>query len=173
MRNGNKDSADFHGKALALTLLSNQLGYLLKAKKQKGTYDAGAKKSLISAPAKGDVKTIVIGVNDKEYDKTKHDIISNASCTTNCLAPFVHVLMKEGIRIETRIYDYYPCLYCYTKDVDGPSKKDWRGGRAAAINIIPSTTGAAKAVGEVFPATKESLQECHLECQLQMSRSLT
>jgi glyceraldehyde 3-phosphate dehydrogenase len=103
------------------------------------------------------VKTIVLGVNDNEYDPAKHHIISNASCTTNCLAPLVHVLLKEGIGIETGLMTTIHSYTATQKTVDGPSKKDWRGGRAAAINIIPSTTGAAKAVGEVLPSVKGKL----------------
>ncbi|MDO8549561.1 MAG: type I glyceraldehyde-3-phosphate dehydrogenase, partial [Ignavibacteria bacterium] len=92
-----------------------------------------------------------------EYDPAKHNIISNASCTTNCLAPVVHVLLKEGFGIESGLMTTIHSYTATQKTVDGPSKKDWRGGRAAAINIIPSSTGAAKAVGEVLPATKGKL----------------
>ena len=95
-----------------------------------------------------------MGVNENEYDPALHNIVSNASCTTNCLAPVVHVLLKEGIGVETGLMTTIHSYTATQKTVDGPSKKDWRGGRAAAINIIPSTTGAAKAVGEVLPATK-------------------
>jgi glyceraldehyde 3-phosphate dehydrogenase len=98
-----------------------------------------------------------MGVNDNEYDSAKHNIVSNASCTTNCLAPVVHVLLKEGIGIETGLMTTIHSITATQKTVDGPSKKDWRGGRAASINIIPSTTGAAKAVGEVLPQTKGKL----------------
>ncbi len=118
---------------------------------------AGAKKVIISAPGKGGVKTLVMGVNDNEYNPKEHNIISNASCTTNCLAPLVYVLLKEGIGIETGLMTTVHAYTATQKTVDGPSKKDWRGGRAAAINIIPSSTGAAKAVGEVLPATKGKL----------------
>jgi len=103
------------------------------------------------------VKTLVMGVNEKEYDAKKHHIVSNASCTTNCLAPLVYVILKAGIGIETGLMTTIHAYTATQKPVDGPSKKDWRGGRAAAINIIPSTTGAAKAVGEVLPATKGKL----------------
>ena len=96
-------------------------------------------------------------MNDNEYDPAKHLIVSNASCTTNCLAPLVHVLLKEGIGIETGLMTTIHSYTATQKLVDGPSKKDWRGGRAAAINIIPSSTGAAKAVGEVLPAMKGKL----------------
>ncbi|HNF87601.1 MAG TPA: type I glyceraldehyde-3-phosphate dehydrogenase, partial [bacterium] len=132
-------------------------GLFTDSEKAKGHLDAGAKKVIISAPGKGEVKTIVMGVNEAEYDAEKHHIVSNASCTTNCLAPVVHVLLKEGIGIETGLMTTIHSYTATQKTVDGPSKKDWRGGRAAAINIIPSSTGAAKAVGEVLPQTKGKL----------------
>jgi glyceraldehyde 3-phosphate dehydrogenase len=97
-----------------------------------------------------------MGVNEKDYDASKHHIVSNASCTTNCLAPIVKVLM-DSVGIETGLMTTIHAYTATQKTVDGPSKKDWRGGRAAAINVIPSTTGAAKAVGEVLPATKGKL----------------
>jgi glyceraldehyde 3-phosphate dehydrogenase len=130
--------------------------------KAYGHIEAGAKKVIISAPGKsGDdskpIKTIVMGVNNEEYDPSKHHVISNASCTTNCLAPVVHVLLKEGFGIETGLMTTIHSYTATQKTVDGPSNKDWRGGRAAAMNIIPSTTGAAKAVGEVLPSTKGKL----------------
>jgi glyceraldehyde 3-phosphate dehydrogenase len=118
---------------------------------------AGARKVIITAPGKGGVKTLVMGVNEKEYDPKVHHVVSNASCTTNCLAPLVYVLLKEGIGIESGLMTTIHAYTATQKTVDGPSKKDWRGGRAAAINIIPSTTGAAKAVGEVLPAVKGKL----------------
>merc|ERR1712151_1407258 len=96
-------------------------------------------------------------VNETEYDKAAHNIVSNASCTTNCLAPLVHVLMKEGIGIEKGLMTTIHSYTATQKTVDGVSAKDWRGGRAAACNIIPSATGAAKAVGEVLPSTKGKL----------------
>merc|ERR1712039_391607 len=127
------------------------------AEKAKGHIEAGAKKVIISAPGKGDLKTLVMGVNHTEYDKASHDVVSNASCTTNCLAPIVHVLMKEGIGIEKGLMTTIHAYTATQKTVDGVSAKDWRGGRAAACNIIPSATGAAKAVGEVLPVTKGKL----------------
>jgi glyceraldehyde 3-phosphate dehydrogenase len=144
-------------KELGVEIVIESTGLFTDSEKAKGHIAAGAKKVLISAPAKGDVKTIVMGVNDNEYDAAKHNIVSNASCTTNCLAPVVYVLLKEGIGIETGLMTTIHSYTATQKTVDGPSKKDWRGGRAAAINIIPSTTGAAKAVGEVLPATKGKL----------------
>jgi glyceraldehyde 3-phosphate dehydrogenase len=118
---------------------------------------AGAKKVIITAPGKGGVKTLVMGVNEKEYDPNAHHVVSNASCTTNCLAPLVHVLLKEGIGVQKGLMTTIHSYTATQKTVDGPSKKDWRGGRAAAINVIPSTTGAAKAVGEVIPRVKGKL----------------
>jgi len=144
-------------KALGVEYVIESTGLFTDSEKAKGHLAAGAKKVIISAPGKGEVKTIVIGVNEHEYDAAKHHIVSNASCTTNCLAPIVHVLLKEGIGIETGLMTTIHSYTATQKVVDGPSKKDWRGGRAAALNIIPSTTGAAKAVGEVLPATKGKL----------------
>ena len=121
--------------------------------------EAGAKKVIISAPAKGkelDIQTFVMGVNEKDYDASKHHVVSNASCTTNCLAPIVKVLL-DTVGIETGLMTTIHAYTATQKTVDGPSKKDWRGGRAAAQNIIPSTTGAAKAVGQVLPSTKGKL----------------
>ena len=144
-------------KHLCVDVVIESTGLFTDSEKAKGHLAAGAKKVIISAPGKGDVKTIVMGVNEGEYDPAKHNIISNASCTTNCLAPLVHVLLKEGFGIETGLMTTIHAYTATQKTVDGPSKKDWRGGRAAAINTIPSTTGAAKAVGEVLPATKGKL----------------
>jgi len=152
-----KDPSQLPWKDLGVDIVVESTGLFTDSEKAKGHLAAGAKKVLISAPGKGDVKTIVMGVNDNEYDPAKHNIVSNASCTTNCLAPVVHVILKEGIGIETGLMTTIHSYTATQKTVDGPSKKDWRGGRAAAINIIPSTTGAAKAVGEVLPATKGKL----------------
>ena len=89
--------------------------------------------------------------------KANHHVVSNASCTTNCLAPICHVLLKEGVGIEKGLMTTIHAYTATQKTVDGVSAKDWRGGRAAACNIIPSATGAAKAVGEVLPSTKGKL----------------
>ncbi len=118
---------------------------------------AGAKKVIISAPAKNEDITVVLGVNDDKLDLTKHHIISNASCTTNCLAPVVSVLLKEGFGIEEGLMTTVHSYTATQKTVDGPSKKDWKGGRTAAPNIIPSTTGAAKATALVCPEVKGKL----------------
>lgn len=152
-----KTPAELPWKALGVDYVIESTGLFTDSEKAKGHLDAGAKKVIISAPGKGDVKTIVMGVNEQEYDASKHNIVSNASCTTNCLAPLVHVILKEGIGIEKGLMTTIHAYTATQKTVDGPSKKDWRGGRAAAQNIIPSTTGAAKAVGEVLPATKGKL----------------
>jgi glyceraldehyde 3-phosphate dehydrogenase len=112
---------------------------------------------IISAPAKNEDVTVVMGVNHEKYDASKHNIISNASCTTNCLAPLVHVLLKEGFGIEEGLMTTIHAYTATQKTVDGPSKKDWKGGRSAAINVIPSTTGAARAVALVCPEVKGKL----------------
>ncbi|HOX32948.1 MAG TPA: glyceraldehyde 3-phosphate dehydrogenase NAD-binding domain-containing protein, partial [Spirochaetales bacterium] len=121
-----------------------------------GHLDAGAKRVIISAPAKSadeakKIPTFVVGVNHEKYDPAKHVVVSNASCTTNCLTPLVHVLLKEGVGLDRGLMTTIHSTTATQKTVDGVSKKDWRGGRAASANIIPSTTGAAKAVGEVYP----------------------
>jgi glyceraldehyde 3-phosphate dehydrogenase len=152
-----KEPSQLPWKDLGVDYVIESTGLFTSSDKAQGHLDAGAKKVIISAPGKGDVKTIVMGVNEQDYDPSKHHIVSNASCTTNCLAPVVHVMMKEGIGIETGLMTTIHSYTATQKTVDGPSKKDWRGGRAAAINIIPSTTGAAKAVGEVIPALKGKL----------------
>ncbi|PTX99359.1 type I glyceraldehyde-3-phosphate dehydrogenase [Verrucomicrobia bacterium LW23] len=144
-------------KALGVDLVIEATGLFTEAEKAKGHITAGAKKVLISAPAKGEDVTIVMGVNEDKYDAAKHNIISNASCTTNCLAPIVHVLLKEGYGVDEGLMTTVHSYTATQKTVDGPSKKDWKGGRSAAINIIPSTTGAAKAVALVCPEVKGKL----------------
>ncbi len=144
-------------KALGVDIVIESTGLFTDAAKAKGHLDAGARKVIISAPAKGEDITVVLGVNDANYDPAKHHIISNASCTTNCLAPVVHVLLKEGLGVAEGLMTTVHSYTATQKTVDGPSRKDWKGGRAAAINIIPSTTGAAKAVGLVCPEVKGKL----------------
>jgi glyceraldehyde 3-phosphate dehydrogenase (phosphorylating) len=152
-----KEPSQLPWKELKVDYVIESTGLFTDAEKAKGHIAAGAKKVIISAPGKGELKTLVMGVNEGEYDTAAHHVVSNASCTTNCLAPVVHVLLKEGVGIETGLMTTIHSYTATQKTVDGPSKKDWRGGRAAAINIIPSSTGAAKAVGEVLPATKGKL----------------
>merc|ERR1711990_453070 len=144
-------------KDLGVDYVIESTGLFVEADKAKGHIEAGAKKVIISAPGKGEVKTLVCGVNHTKYDKSAHNVVSNASCTTNCLAPLCHVIIKEGIGIEKGLMTTIHSYTATQKTVDGVSAKDWRGGRAAACNIIPSATGAAKAVGEVLPSTKGKL----------------
>jgi glyceraldehyde 3-phosphate dehydrogenase len=143
-------------KELGVDIVIESTGLFVEDKKAQGHIDSGAKKVILSAPGKGDgVKTVVMGVNEDSLTASD-TIISNASCTTNCLAPITKVILdnfgiKEGLM--TTVHSYTATQ----KTVDGPSKKDWKGGRTAALNIIPSTTGAAKAVGLVLQEVKGKL----------------
>jgi glyceraldehyde 3-phosphate dehydrogenase len=152
-----KDPSGLPWKQLGVDLVIESTGLFTEGEKAKGHIVAGAKKVIISAPAKGEDITVVMGVNHDKYDPAKHSIISNASCTTNCLAPVVHVLLKEGFGIEEGLMTTVHSYTATQKTVDGPSKKDWKGGRSAAINLIPSSTGAARAVGLVCPEVKGKL----------------
>jgi glyceraldehyde 3-phosphate dehydrogenase len=144
-------------KDLGVDYVIESTGLFTEGEKAKGHITAGAKKVIISAPGKNEDITVVMGVNHGKYDADQHHIISNASCTTNCLAPVVHVLLKEGFGVEEGLMTTVHSYTATQKTVDGPSKKDWKGGRSAAINIIPSTTGAAKAVGLAIPEVKGKL----------------
>src|SRR5712671_3087543 len=144
-------------KALGVDIVIESTGLFVDAEKARGHITAGAKKVIISAPGKNEDITVVMGVNHELYDPAKHHIISNASCTTNCLAPVVHVLLKEGFGLDEGLMTTVHSYTATQKTVDGPSKKDWKGGRAAAINIIPSGTGAAKAVGLAIPEVRGKL----------------
>lgn len=144
-------------KEMGVELVIESTGLFVEDKKAQGHITAGAKKVIISAPGKGDMPTIVLGVNDDKIDFKEHAIVSNASCTTNCLAPLVHILLKEGFGLAEGLMTTVHAYTATQKTVDGPSKKDWKGGRTAAQNIIPSSTGAAKAVGLVLPETKGKL----------------
>jgi len=152
-----KTPAELPWKTLGVDVVIESTGLFTDVEKAKGHLAAGAKKVIISAPAKGDCLTIVMGVNENKYDPNQHHVLSNASCTTNCLAPLVHVLLKEGFGIEEGLMTTIHSYTATQKTVDGPSKKDWKGGRSAAINLIPSTTGAAKAVALVCPEVKGKL----------------
>ncbi len=152
-----KEPALLPWKQMAVDLVIESTGLFTDVDKAKGHLVAGAKKVIISAPAKGDCPTIVMGVNENKYDPKAHNVVSNASCTTNCLAPIVHVLLKEGFGVEEGLMTTIHSYTATQKTVDGPSKKDWKGGRSAALNLIPSTTGAAKAVGLVIPEVKGKL----------------
>ncbi|MDO4400446.1 MAG: type I glyceraldehyde-3-phosphate dehydrogenase, partial [Coriobacteriia bacterium] len=140
---------------LGVDVVVESTGLFTDANKAKAHLEAGAKKVIISAPAKNEDITIVMGVNDKEYDKEKHNIISNASCTTNCLAPFAKVLLDNfGIK-----RGFMNTIHAYTNDqkiLDLPHK-DLRRARAAAMSMIPTTTGAARAVALVLPELKGKL----------------
>ena len=140
---------------LGVDIVIESTGLFVDKEKASGHLQAGAKKVIISAPAKGDVRTIVLGVNEEQLSADDH-IVSNASCTTNCLAPIVKVVLENfGIAegLMTTVHSYTATQ----KPVDAPSVKDWKGGRGAAINIIPSSTGAAKAVGLVLPEVQGKL----------------
>jgi glyceraldehyde 3-phosphate dehydrogenase len=152
-----KEPAQLPWKDLGVEIVIESTGLFTDVEKAKGHLAAGAKKVIITAPAKGDCPTIVMGVNEGKYDAKQHNIVSNASCTTNCLAPIVHVLLKEGFGVEEGLMTTVHSYTATQKTVDGPSKKDWKGGRTAALNLIPSTTGAAKAVGLVLPEVKGKL----------------
>ncbi len=152
-----KTPAELPWKQLGVEVVIESTGLFTDVEKAQGHLAAGAKKVIISAPAKGDCPTIVMGVNENKYDPKQHHVISNASCTTNCLAPLVHVLLKEGFGVEEGLMTTVHSYTATQKTVDGPSKKDWKGGRTAALNLIPSTTGAARAVGQVLPEVKGKL----------------
>ncbi|MFA5264587.1 MAG: type I glyceraldehyde-3-phosphate dehydrogenase [Opitutaceae bacterium] len=152
-----KTPAELPWAKLGVQIVIESTGLFTAAEKAVGHITAGARKVIISAPAKGEDITVVMGVNDGKYDAKAHNIISNASCTTNCLAPIVHVLLKEGFGVAEGLMTTVHAYTATQKTVDGPSKKDWKGGRTAAQNIIPSTTGAAKAVALVIPEVKGKL----------------
>jgi len=157
-----KTPAELPWAKLGVQLVIESTGLFTDAAKDNpksayGHITAGAKKVIISAPAKNEDITVVLGVNDDKLDLTKHHVISNASCTTNCLAPVVHVLLKEGFGVAEGLMTTIHSYTATQKTVDGPSKKDWKGGRSAAINIIPASTGAAKATALVCPEVKGKL----------------
>jgi glyceraldehyde 3-phosphate dehydrogenase len=152
-----KEPAQLPWKQLGVDIVIESTGLFTDVEKAKGHLVAGAKKVIITAPAKGDCPTLVMGVNQDKYDPKQHHVVSNASCTTNCLAPLVYVLLKEGFGIDEGLMTTVHSYTATQKTVDGPSKKDWKGGRTAALNLIPSSTGAAKAVGLVLPEVKGKL----------------
>ena len=152
-----KSPAELPWKQLGVDIVIESTGLFVDKAKAQGHIEAGAKKVIISAPGKDEDITIVMGVNEEKYDAGKHHVVSNASCTTNCLAPLVHVVLKEGFGLTEGLMTTIHSYTATQKTVDAPSRKDWKGGRSAAINIIPSTTGAAKAVGLVLPQVKGKL----------------
>ena len=150
-----KDPAQLPWKELGVEVVVESTGFFTDATKAKAHIDAGAKKVIISAPAKNEDKTIVLGVNDHEYDPAVHNVISMASCTTNCLAPVAKVLdEKFGI-----VKGLMTTVHSYTGDqrILDAGHKDPRRARAGALNIVPTTTGAAKAVALVLPQLKGKL----------------
>ncbi len=150
-----KDPADLPWGELGVDVVVESTGFFTDATKAKAHVDAGAKKVIISAPAKNEDVTVVMGVNHDDYDPGSHTIISNASCTTNCLAPMAKAINDEfGI-----VKGLMTTIHAYTGDQnlqDGPHR-DLRRARAAAINIVPTSTGAAKAIGLVLPDLKGKL----------------
>ena len=144
-----KNPADLKWSAIGAEYVVESTGLFLTKEKAQGHIDAGAKYVVMSAPSKDDTPMFVCGVNTDKYIKGTQ-FVSNASCTTNCLAPLAKVL-HDNFGITDGLMTTVHATTATQKTVDGPSVKDWRGGRAAAGNIIPSSTGAAKAVGKVIP----------------------
>ncbi len=159
--NGNKirltaerDPAALNWSEVGAEVIVESTGFFLTDDTARKHIEAGAKKVILSAPSKDDTPMFVYGVNHKEYKG--QDIISNASCTTNCLAPLAKVL-HDAFGIKRGLMTTVHATTATQKTVDGPSAKDWRGGRGILENIIPSSTGAAKAVGKVLPSLNGKL----------------
>jgi glyceraldehyde 3-phosphate dehydrogenase len=159
--NGNKirltaemDPANLKWNEVGADVVVESTGFFLTDETARKHIQAGAKKVIMSAPSKDATPMFVFGVNDKTY--AGQDIISNASCTTNCLAPITKVL-NDKFGVKRGLMTTVHAATATQKTVDGPSKKDWRGGRGILENIIPSSTGAAKAVGKVLPALNGKL----------------
>ena len=160
--NGNKirvtserDPANLNWGDINAEYIVESTGLFLTENSTKGHLSSGAKKVVMSAPSKDDTPMFVMGVNNSSYTSDM-DFVSNASCTTNCLAPMAKVL-QDNFGIESGLMTTVHAATASQKIVDGPSMKDWRGGRAAFSNIIPSSTGAAKAVGKVIPSLNGKL----------------
>ncbi|BCX13992.1 MAG: glyceraldehyde-3-phosphate dehydrogenase [Candidatus Dojkabacteria bacterium] len=146
---------DLPWKEKNVDIVIESTGLFTKKELAQGHLEAGAKKVIISAPSSDDVKTVLIGVNSDSYQG--EELVSNASCTTNCLGPLVYVLLKEGIGLEEGLMT---TIHAYTASqslVDGPTRKSLRDGRAGAFNIIPASTGAAKAMSRVLPELEGKL----------------
>ncbi len=151
-----KDPGKLPWKQLKVDYVIESTGLFTSVEEASKHLTAGAKRVLISAPAKGEIPTFVMGVNHEKYDPSKDFIVSNASCTTNCLAPITKILL-DNFGIEEGLMTTVHSVTATQPIVDGPSKKDWRGGRGASQNIIPASTGAAKAVGMCIPEVKGKL----------------
>lgn len=150
------DPKNLDWKSCGAEYIAEATGKFTSLEKASAHLEAGAKKVVITAPAKGEgVPMFVMGVNENEYKKNMN-IVSNASCTTNCLAPLAKII-NDKFGIEEGLMTTVHSTTATQLTVDGPSKKDWRGGRAASTNIIPSSTGAAKAVGQVIPSLNGKL----------------
>ena len=149
-----KDPAQLKWGDIGAEYVVESTGLFLTDEKARKHIEAGAKRVVMSAPSKDSTPMFVVGVNDKTY--AGQDIVSNASCTTNCLAPLAKVV-NDNFGIELGLMSTIHSTTATQRTVDGPSLKDWRGGRAAAQNIIPSSTGAAKAVGKVIPSLNGKL----------------
>ncbi|MBM3959884.1 MAG: type I glyceraldehyde-3-phosphate dehydrogenase [SAR202 cluster bacterium] len=149
---GERDPGKLPWGSAGVEIVVESTGFFTNAEKAKGHLQGGARKVIISAPATGEDLTVVLGVNDQEYNASKHTVISNASCTTNCIAPMVKVL-HDGFHIERGLMS---TIHSYTNDqkILDQVHDDLRRARAAAQNIIPTTTGAARAVTKVIPALK-------------------
>lgn len=150
-----KDPANLKWDEVGAEVILECTGFFLSKELAQKHIDAGAKKVVLSAPAKDDTPTFVMGVNDKKL-KADQTIVSNASCTTNCLAPMAKIL-NDNFGIIEGLMTTVHAVTATQKTVDSPSQKDWRGGRGAYQNIIPSSTGAAKAVGLVLPEVNGKL----------------
>jgi len=149
-----KDPANLKWNEVGAEVVVESTGFFLTDETARAHINAGAKKVILSAPSKDSTPMFVFGVNHTTY--AGQDIISNASCTTNCLAPIAKVL-NDSFGIKRGLMTTIHATTATQKTVDGPSKKDWRGGRGILENIIPSSTGAAKAVGKVLPALNGKL----------------
>ena len=145
-----KDPANLKWDEIGAHFIVESTGLFLTKEKAQGHITAGAKKVVMSAPSKDDTPMFVMGVNEDSYDASSMNFVSNASCTTNCLAPLAKVI-HDNFGIKEGLMTTVHAMTATQKSVDGPSAKDWRGGRGASWNIIPSSTGAAKAVGKVIP----------------------
>jgi glyceraldehyde 3-phosphate dehydrogenase len=151
-----KDPLQLPWKKLNIDYVVESTGRFTHLEDAKKHLQAGAKRVLISAPGKDDIPTYVMGVNHTQFNPQKDTVLCNASCTTNCLAPLCKVLL-DAFGIEEGLMTTVHSLTASQPTVDGPSHKDWRGGRAAGYNIIPSSTGAAKAVIQALPQLKGKL----------------